>query len=124
MQQEPTYPVVVQATELPPWDGPSPYRSVQDPSDILPMFQLDVPPADWERYLQWLRMAEHRDGNDILVRFGTNIVTVDDCLSLAPGQWLHDNILHYFTSTMKRTFKIKSSDLVKFFFPLFDPLVQ
>ena len=108
MQQEPTYPVVVQATELPPWDGPSPYRSLQDPSDILPMFQLDVPPADWERYRQWLHMAERREGNDILVRFGTNVVTVNDCLLLAPGQWLCDNILHYFTSTMKTTFKIKS----------------
>ena len=114
MQQEPTYPVVVQATELPPWDGPSPYRSLQDPAVILPMFQLDVPPADWERYLQWLQIAEDRNGTDILVQFGTNIVTVADCLSLAPGQWLFDNILHYFTSTMKRTFKIRTTDLVFF----------
>ena len=118
MQQEPTYPVVVQATELPPWDGPSPYRSLQDPAVILPMFQLDVPPADWARYLQWLQIAEDQNGTDMLVQFGTNIVTLDDCLSLAPGQWLCDNILRYFTSTMKRTFKIKSSDLV-FFLPSF-----
>jgi Ulp1 family protease len=80
------------------------------------MFRLDVPLADWERYLQWLHMAERQDSNDILVRFGTNIVIVDDCLLLAPGQWLHDNILPYFTSTMKRTFKIKTSDLVFFSF--------
>ncbi len=114
MQREPTYPVVVQATELPPWDGPSPYRSLQDPAVILPMFQLDVPPADWARYLQWLQIAEDRKGTDILVQFGTNIVTVADCLSLAPEQWLFDNILHYFTSTMKRTFKIRTTDLVFF----------
>jgi Ulp1 family protease len=55
----------------------------------------------------WLR----RDGSDADVRFGTNVVTVDDCL---PGQWLRVNVLHYFTSTMKRTFKIKSSGLVFF----------
>ena len=114
MQQEPTYPVVVQGNELPPWDGPSPYRSLQDPAVILPMFQLDVPPADWARYLQWLQIAEDRNGTDILVQFGTNIVTVADCLSLAPEQWLFDNILHYFTSTMKKTFKIRTTDLVFF----------
>jgi Ulp1 family protease len=61
-----------------------------------------------------LQIAEDRDGTDILVQFGTNIVTVADCLSLAPGQWIFDNILQYFTSTMKRTFKIRTTDLVFF----------
>jgi hypothetical protein len=71
-------------------------------------------PAEWDGYCRWLRLAEHRDGSDVLVKFGTNVVTVEDCLSLAPGQWLRDNILHYFTSTMKTTFKIKSADSVFF----------
>jgi hypothetical protein len=88
------------------------------------MFRLQVLPGDWDGYRRWLRLAAHRDGTDVLVRFGTNVVTVEDCLSLAPGQWLRDNILHYFTSTMKRTFKIKSSGLGFFFFLLFDPIVQ
>jgi hypothetical protein len=30
-----------------------------------------------------LRLAARRDGSDVLVQFGTNVVTVDDCLSLA-----------------------------------------
>jgi Ulp1 family protease len=59
-------------------------------------------------------LAEHRDGSDVLVKFGTNVVTVEDCLSLAPEQWLRDNILHYFTSTMRTTFKIKSPGSVFF----------
>ena len=71
-------------------------------------------PAEWDGYRRWLRLAEHRDGSDVLVKFGTNVVTVEDCLSLAPGQWLRDNILHYFTSTMKTTFKIKSTGAVFF----------
>jgi Ulp1 family protease len=65
-------------------------------------------PAEWDGYCRWLRLAAHRDGSDVLVKFGTNVVTVEDCLLLAPGQWLRDNILHYFTSTMKTTFKIKA----------------
>jgi hypothetical protein len=53
-----------------------------------------VSPADWDRYCQWLRLAEGQDGTNILVPFGTNVVTVDDCLSFAPGEWFRDNILH------------------------------
>jgi hypothetical protein len=71
-------------------------------------------PAEWDGYRLWLRLAEHQDGSDVLVKFGTNVVTVEDCLLLALGQWLRDNILHYFTSTMKTTFKIKSPGSVFF----------
>jgi Ulp1 family protease len=81
-------------------------------------------PAEWDGYRRWLRLAEHLDGSDVLVKFGTNLVTVEDCLSLAPGQWLCDNILHYFTSIMKTTFKIKSPGSVFFSSFFFDPLVQ
>jgi hypothetical protein len=112
MEPEPTYPVVVSSTNLPPWSGPFPYRSVQDPFHVLPMFRLPVMPAEWDEYRRWLRLAAHQDGSDVLVKFGTNVVTVEDCLSLAPGQWLRDNILHYFPSTMKTTFKIKSTGAV------------
>jgi Ulp1 family protease len=59
-------------------------------------------------------LAARQDGNGVLVRFGTNVVTVENLLSLAPGQWLCDNMLHYFTNTMERTFKIKSPGLVFF----------
>jgi hypothetical protein len=118
MEQEPVHPVVVSSTDLPPWSGPPPYRSVQDPFHVLPMFRLQVLPGDWDGYRWWLRLAARRDGSNVLVRFGTNVVTVEDCLSLAPGQWLRDNVLHYFTSTMKRTLKIKSSGLL-FFLPTF-----
>jgi hypothetical protein len=114
MKPEPTYPVVVSSTDLPPWSGPYPYRSVHDPFHVLPMFRLPVMPAEWDGYRQWLRLAEHRDGSDVLVKFGTKILTVEDCLPLAPMQWLRDNILHYFTSTMKTTFKIKSPGSVFF----------
>jgi Ulp1 family protease len=76
------------------------------------MFRLQVLPGDWDVYCRWLRLAARRDGSGVVVRFGTNVVAVDDCLLLAPGQWLRDNVLHYFTSTMKRTFKIKSPGLV------------
>ena len=118
MEPEPTYPDVVSSTNLPPWSGPSPYQSMQDPFHVLPMFRLPVMPAEWDEYHRWLRLAKHQDGSDVLVKFGTNVVTVEDCRSLAPGKWLCDNILHYFTSTMKRTFKIKSPGLV-FFLPTF-----
>jgi hypothetical protein len=79
------------------------------------MFRLPLLPGDWDGYHRWLRLAARRDGSDVLVRFGTNVVTVEDCLLLATGQWLRDKILHYFTSTtMERTLKIKSSGLVFF----------
>jgi hypothetical protein len=122
MEPEPTYPVLVSSTNLPPWSGPFPYRSMQDPFHVLPMFRLPVMPAQWDGYRQWLRLAEHRDGSNVLVKFGTNVATVEDCLLLAQGQWLRDNILHYFTTTMKTTFKIKSPGSVffsSFFLTLF-----
>jgi hypothetical protein len=116
MEPERMYPVVVLGRELPPWNGPSPYRSTQDPFHVLPFFHSNVLPAVWDRYHQWLRPAKAMDGTNVLVRFGSNEVTIADALSLAPGQWLTDNILHFFTNSMKRTFKIKSSAVVFFSF--------
>jgi hypothetical protein len=123
-KQEPAYPDVVLATESPPWDGPFPYSSSQDPSLVLPLFYLEVSPEDWDRYERWWRSAVGLDGSKVLVRFGTNQVLIQDAVTLRPAEWLTDNILHYFTHSVKRTFKIKNSVLVILFFLLLDPLVQ
>jgi hypothetical protein len=72
MEPEPTYPVVVSSTNLPPWSGRFPYQSVQDPFHVLLMFGLPVMPAEWDGYCRWLRLAEHRDGSDVLVKYRTS----------------------------------------------------
>ena len=113
-KQEPTYPDFGLSTELPPRVGPFPYSSSQDPSLVLPLFYLEVSPEDWDRYDRWWRSAVSLDGSKVLVRFDTNRVLIEDALSLKPGTWLTDNILHYFTHSVKRIFKIKSSVLVFF----------
>jgi Ulp1 family protease len=111
-KQESTYPYVVLATESPPWDGPFPYSSSQVPSLVLPLFYLEVSPEDWDRYERWWHSAVGLDGSKVLVRFGTNQVLIQDALTLRPAEWLTDNILHYFTHSVKRIFKIKNSVLV------------
>jgi hypothetical protein len=45
---------------------------------------------------------------------GTNQVLIQDTVTLRPAEWLTDNILHYFTHSVKRIFKIKNSVLVFF----------
>jgi Ulp1 family protease len=62
-----------------------------------------------------LRLAQSPPDNNVLVRSGTNVVSIADAISLKPQEWLFDSILHYFTNQMKRAFKIKSSVLG--FFP-------
>jgi Ulp1 family protease len=93
---------------------PFPYRSAQDPFNVLPLFHSHVLPAVWDRYHQWLRSAVAMDVTHVLVHFGTNRVTIGDALTLALEEWLTDNILHFFTNSMKSTFKIKSSAVVFF----------
>jgi hypothetical protein len=111
-KQEPTYSDAVLATESPHWDGPFPYSSSQDPSLVLPLFYLEVSPEDWDWYERWWRSAVGLDGSKVLVRFGTNQVLIQDAVTLRPVEWLADNILHYFTHSVKRIFKIKNSVLV------------
>jgi hypothetical protein len=113
-KQEPTYPDVVLATESPPWDGPFPYSSSQDPSLVLPLFYLEVSPEDWDWYERWWRSAVGLGGSKVLVCFGTNQVQIQDAVTLRPAEWLADNILHYFTHSVKRVFKIKNSVFVFF----------
>jgi Ulp1 family protease len=113
-KEEPTYPDVVLAKKSPPWDGPFPYSSSQDPSLVLPLFYLEVSPEDWDRYERWWRSAVGLDGSKVLVRFGTNQVLIQDAVTLRPAEWLADNILHYFTHSVERIFKIKNSVLVFF----------
>jgi hypothetical protein len=109
-KQEPTYPDVVLATESPPWDGPFPYSSSQDPSLVLPLFYLEVPPEDWDQYERWWRSTVGLDGSNILVCFGTNQVLIQDTLTLRPAEWLTDNILHYFThSVLGQSARINSA---------------
>jgi hypothetical protein len=101
-KQEPTYSDAVLATESPPWDGPFPYSSSQDPSLVLPLFYLEVSPEDWDWYERWWRSAVGLDGSKVLVRFGTNQVLIQDAVTLRPVEWLADNILYYFTHSLKR----------------------
>jgi hypothetical protein len=124
MEQEPMYPVVVLPTTLPPWNVNIPteaYKTVE--MNASPMFHLHVSPADWERYHWWLRLAQSLPSNNILVRSGTDIVTVVDATSLKLQGWLVDSILHYFMNKLKRIFKIKISVLLIFFSSFFSTLL-
>ena len=114
MAQSTMYPVLIKPDELPPWNGPYPYSSDEEPGNLLPVFSEDVSPVEWARYHRWLESSRNLDPNDVVVRG----VTVYQAQSLAPGQWLYDSILHYFTKSLKSTFRIHESSVV-FFLPIF-----
>ena len=95
MEHEPIYPAVFLPSKLPPWNGPFPYQSTEDPRDRLLMFPSILTPVDWTRYNRWLCFAKHLSPVEVVAVRET--VTVADALSLKPGIWLYDRILHYFT---------------------------
>ena len=95
MEHEPIYPAVILPAELPPGNGPFPYHSTTDPQDRLPVFYSILTPADWTRYHQWLRFAGRLSLVDVVAE--RESVCVEDALSLSPGTWLTDPILHFFT---------------------------
>jgi hypothetical protein len=81
---------------------------------MLPLFYLEISLEGWDRYEWWWRSAVGLDGSKVLVCFGTKQVLIQDAVTLRPEEWLADNILHYFTHSAKRIFKIKNSILVFF----------
>ena len=113
MEHEPIYPAVILPADLPPWNGPFPYHSTTDPRDRLPVFYSILTPADWTRYHRWIRFAERLSPLDVVAVRET--VTVHDALTLRPGEWLNDRILHYFTDAWLNTPVDSHSSCVAFF---------
>ena len=115
MEHEPIYPAVILPAELPPGNGPFPYHSTTDPQDRLPVFYSILTPADWTRYHQWLRFAGRLSLVDVVAE--RESVCVEDALSLSPGTWLTDPILHFFTDAWLHMPVESHAPSVAFFLP-------